>query len=403
MKTIQQLSEEKRKLSADIAAIIARAKESKESPPDDEKLKLDNMLNDLKKLNEDVDRAKAIEQFEMNQGLQDNGKGENKTDNKKVLEEDFAKYMRTGRLTETMKAQVTAGYGSSPTLGGYTVPEGFQAELEKTMKFYGGMLEASRLFRTDSGNEIPWPATDDTANEGVWLDDEHTPTNISVVNVTMSEFRLYAWNIHSGEIRVSLNLMEDSAFDIVSEVNMLAAERLGRGINKALTTGDGSKKPRGLVPQLTANSRNVNAADDATLGRDDLITVMFNVDRSYRTGPNVGYMFNDSTLAALLKLDHGSSDSRPLWQPSMRDGEPDRINGQRYWINNHMANIGAGNIPVVYGDFNKYIYRVVGSAGVRRLDEKYIDKLQMGYLVFMRVDGGLLQKNAFSGLRNPTT
>ena len=53
--------------------------------------------------------------------------------------------------------------------GGYLVPQGFQAELEKTLLAYGGVRRVARSGRTASGNDLPWPTVDDTGNAGVLL------------------------------------------------------------------------------------------------------------------------------------------------------------------------------------------------------------------------------------------
>jgi len=342
-----------------------------------------------------------------------------KADPKKAYEEAFRAYLWGGmaNLDQAQKqmlanniqngvlkaANVTPQYGSSATLGGYTIPEGFSNDLETRMKWYGGMLQAARVYRTESGNPIPWPTLDDTTNVGKWLDDEQTPTNITTTGLTFGQKKLEAWTVHSDIVKISFAMMQDSYFDLVGELTGLFAERLGRVINTGLTTGNNSEKPNGIVTALVAGNRVINAADDVTISRADLIDVMFHVDKAYQGRPNSAYMFHNSTLAAILKLSNGTGDDRPLWQPSMREGEPDRINGVPYWINNDMGEIGKGLYSIIYGDFSKYIYRIVGNPGVYRMDEKYIESLQYGYLAFMRVDGECLQENAFALLRHPNT
>jgi HK97 family phage major capsid protein len=334
-------------------------------------------------------------------------------DPKKAYEDAFKAYLWSGMAglsseqrmlmaTHQKSVNVTNQYGSSATLGGFTIPEGFSNDLEKRMKYYGGMLQAARLYRTETGQPIPWPTIDDTGNVGAWLNDEAT-ASIGTQELAFGQKKLEAWTVHSKIVPISVQLLQDSYFDLVGELTGLFAERLGRVINLGLTKGDNDEKPNGLVTALVAGGRSINAGDDVTISRADLIDVMFHVDKAYQGMPNSAYMFHNSTLASILKLSVGSADDRPLWQPSMRDGEPDRINGVAYWINNDMDAIGKGNLSVIYGDFSKYIYRIVGNPGVYRMDEKYIEKLHLAYLAFMRVDGECLQENAFAVLRHPNT
>jgi HK97 family phage major capsid protein len=332
----------------------------------------------------------------------------------------FSKYLRYGltrltaeeqdilhgnfaNLTEAQRVQTTGLISGSDAAGGYTIPEEFSNILEAQMKYYGGMLEAAQILRTNNGRVIPWPTNNDTGNVGEWLDSEASPTNITETALVFGEKRLEAWNVHSDLVYVHRNLLQDTAFDLEAYMAEILAERLGRTINAGLTTGDGSNKPNGLETALTAASRWVNGSDDATISFPDLIDVKHAVDRSYRTGPNVGYMFNDTTLAALKKLSIGSSDARSLWQPSYREGEPDTIDGTRYWVNNDMDDIGSGKYPVFFGDFSKYIYRIVNGTTLIRFDERFMEKLHFGYLAYMRVDGECIQPAAFSMLRNITT
>lgn len=334
--------------------------------------------------------------------------------------EAFSRYLRVGMaglsreeqdiisgrfegLTEAQRVQTTGLISGSDTAGGYTIPEGFSNMLESRMVWYGGMLEAPEILRTTDGRVIPWPTNDDTGNAGVWLDSEASPTNITEQAMTFAEKRLEAWNVHSGLVYVHRHLTQDSAFNLEAYIADKLAERLGRTINTGLTTGNGSNKPNGIVTALTAASRLTNAADNVTISFTDLINLKHDVDPAYRQGPKVGYMFNDSTLAALKKLSIGSGDARSLWQPSHRDGAPDTIDGTQYWINNAMASVGSGAKCAIFGDFSKYIYRIVNGTTLIRFDERFMEKLHYGYLAFMRVDGECVQPYAFSVLRNITT
>jgi HK97 family phage major capsid protein len=57
---------------------------------------------------------------------------------------------------------------------------------------------------------------------------------------------------------------------------------------------------------------------------------------------------------------------RPIWQVSLAVGVPDQICGYKYDYNQDLPNIGAGNNPIIFGNFKKYIVRdVLGIAAVR--------------------------------------
>jgi HK97 family phage major capsid protein len=99
-------------------------------------------------------------------------------------------------------------------------------------------------------------------------------------------------------------------------------------------------------------------------------------------------MMHDNVLAALKKLALGSSDATPLWQRSMREGEPDTIEGFRYWINQGMAStLATTNKVMLFGDFSQYVIRIVKNLELARLNELYAGNGQVGFYGFIRLDG----------------
>ena len=73
--------------------------------------------------------------------------------------EDKIAALSTGRFQNALSAVTGAA-------GGYTVPEGIINTLEINIVAFGGMLQAADIWRTDSGNEVPWSTADDTGNTG---------------------------------------------------------------------------------------------------------------------------------------------------------------------------------------------------------------------------------------------
>ena len=55
-----------------------------------------------------------------------------------------------------------------------------------------------------------------------------------------------------------------------------------------------------------------------------------------------------------------------------------------------MATPATGVKSVIYGDMKTYKVRKVLGFTLRRLDEKYIEDGQIGFIAFMRADGDLL-------------
>jgi HK97 family phage major capsid protein len=148
---------------------------------------------------------------------------------------------------------------------------------------------------------------------------------------------------------------------------------------------------------VTATSAGKTAASATEITFDEVIDLVHSVDPAYRT--NAAFMFHDNVLAHLKKISIGSSDARPLWMPSYVAGQPDRIDGYRYYINQGMdSSINASSKLMLFGDFSKYIVRMVRELEIRRLNERYAESLLVGFIGFMRFDGELIQPNAIKHL-----
>jgi HK97 family phage major capsid protein len=276
-----------------------------------------------------------------------------------------------------MRAQ-SVGTGSE---GGFTSPQGFVPELEAALLHFGGVRECSRVIRTDTGNQLDWPAYDDTANSGALLGEN---TQEGEQDVTFTNVNLDAYKYSSDIVRVSVELMQDSAFNLESELARILGTRLGRITNTAYTTGTGSSQPNGVV---TASAAGVTAAATGAITADEVIDLVHSLDIAYRG--NGKFMAKDSTLQAIRKLKDG--DNRYLWGDGSLNGmQADTLLGYPVVTNNDMAALGASAKSVLFGDFSKYIIRDVRDITVVRMDERYADYLQVGFVAFLRTDSDLV-------------
>jgi HK97 family phage major capsid protein len=300
-------------------------------------------------------------------------------------------------LPKEVRAQATG----TDSAGGYVVPEGFSNELEKALAAWGPMWDASivRELNTSSGNTIPWPTVDDTSNTGAIKAENAAVTDDGTDDVTFGQKQLDAYVYSTKVVKVPMELLQDSAFDMQSLLTDLFAERLGRLANSVLTTGTGTSQPNGIV---TASSLGKTAASGTAVTSDEIIDLIHAVDPAYRASPRCRFMFNDSTLATIRKLKDGNGNY--LWQMGdIRSGEPNTILGHPYSVNQAMADVGLSAKPVIFGDFSKYVVRKVNGFNLLTLRERYAEYFQVGMIGFKRFDGELLQSAAVKHLQNAAT
>lgn len=287
---------------------------------------------------------------------------------------------------------------STDSLGGYLVPQSFSGELENQMKWYGGMLDACRIYDDVIGGTLTWPTGDDTASTGNVNTAANQAAQRTVADLTFGHVTFGHWIVDSNIIKVSRALVQDERVGLLQSVlrDDLSA-RLGRKVNTMLTTGTGTNESYGLTTAVT-NSGGTSAAATA-ITKAELITLIHNVDRAYRVGPNVGFMMHDGIMGYLRKLDIGNTDTVQIFYPGIAAGEPDRLYQYPIFINNDLTGPTNG-LPVAstkhiyFGDFSKYVIRRISGVMIERNDSLYWDSLSVGFMGWLRLDGNLINANA---------
>ena len=311
-------------------------------------------------------------------------KGEPGSPEKRTYDAVFESWIRggTGELAledRQLLAEKRAQSVGTNTAGGYTAPEGFWNRVQETLLAFGGVREVANIINTETGNTLPWPTNDDTANEGAILGEN---AQITEQDLTFGSKNLEAYKYTSKLVRVSYELLQDSAIDIEGFLARKLAMRLARIHNRHFTLGTGTAQPDGIAVSPVTG---VTAAGAAAITHDELIDLIHSIDPAYRT-PQSGFMFADTTAALLRKITDG--DGNKAWAPGLVAGQPDSILGYGYTVNQNMPAATTGNVSVLFGDFHSgYVIRDVRDMQLVRLDERYADYLQVGFFAFDRADG----------------
>lgn len=270
--------------------------------------------------------------------------------------------------------------GGQDDLGGYLVPEGFRLKLTEEMIAFGGILSLAEVITTTTGNDLPWPNSTETGTKGRIISEN---TQMTSGNINFGTRKLVAHTYTSDIVRVSMQLLRDSAFSLETWLPAKLGERIGRAAAEHLAVGTGSGQPEGLTTNLTAGATGTGAT---AITYDNLVDLEHSVNSAYR--PNARYVFNDQTLKVLRKLK--DQDQRPLWQPVPVPGFPATINGIPYTVDDDMPIPGANNKSIVFGDIRRaYVVRRVLDVQTIRFTERYMDFLQVGFAAFSRMDGRL--------------
>lgn len=275
--------------------------------------------------------------------------------------------------------------------GGYTVPKEFLVRMTEALKAFGGLLGVAEVLNTTSGAPLQWPTNDDTSNVGAILAENSQVTEQDFVFGSTS---LAAHMYTSKMVRVSRQLLQDTAFNLEEWLPRKLGERIGRAAAGHFGTGTGTGQPQGIVTGLT---KVTSTATASKIGYDDLVDLEHSVDPAYRQSATVRYLLHDFALRELRKLK--DTTNRPLWVPAIAGGPPSTINGYAYTIDNSLPAPADDAKPIVFGDIRAaYAVRVVNGAQTLRLAERYADYLQIGFLGFQRLDGKVQDTSAAAAL-----
>lgn len=413
---ILEAKQSRYKLVEEQKALHGKAAGEKRDFTAEEKVEWEKRDADIDRMTVEIDRFEkllAVKDEEAARRAADGFKpnGESTDDAKKKAEEDYAQAFRhwlqggAEALTPERRAQMQArfvaaegrqlGVGTGAA-GGFLVPQGFYDQLITSMRAFGGIRNSrATIFATASGQPLPIPTTDDTANTGMRIAEN---TQITDLATTYGQRILGAHVYTSRIIRVAVQLLQDSAFNIESHLAEVMGTRIGRITNTEFTTGTGTGQPQGVQTGATSGVA-AAAGNTTTVTYADLVALEHSVDPAYRRSAE--WMFHDTTLRTLKQMVDGQG--RPLWTPGLAVREPDTILGHRYVVNQDMPVMAANARSILFGDFSKYLVRDVLDIQVLRLTERYADFLQVGFLAYSRHDALLSDPAAIRFYQNSAT
>jgi HK97 family phage major capsid protein len=319
--------------------------------------------------------------------------------------EAFATFVRHGAsdLTNEQRTVLRGGFVSgtelraqgvgTATAGGYLAPTQWRDRIIAAADTIANVAAVADLVQTDSGETMAWVTEDDTANSGAILAEN---TQVTEQDMAWGTAQLGAYMYTSKLVRVSIQLLQDSAYDAEGRLSTALGRRIGRAQNAHFTTGTGSSQPEGIVTNAVVGKTGA-AGQVTTVTYDDLIDLELSVLDEFRQ--NGVYMFSDTTLGSLRKVK--DTTGQYLWQPGLQAGAPNQLNGHSYVINNYMPVPAASAKTILFGDFREgFVVRRVRDVQMLRLAERYADFLQVGFLAFNRADSKQQNAQAYKAYRH---
>ena len=273
--------------------------------------------------------------------------------------------------------------------GGYLVPDEYEHTLVQGLEEGNIIRNHAKVITTSSGShKIPVVASKGSA---AWIDEEGQYTESDDV---FGQVQLDAHKVGT-IIKVSQELLADSAFDLESYFTSEFTRRIGTKEEEAFLVGNGNHKPTGLLSETGGAQIGVTAASATAITADEVIDLFYSLAAPYRK--NAIWILNDATVKAIRKLKDSSG--QYLWQPALKDGEFDTILGKRYFTSAYMPAMSAGAKTILFGDLSYYWIGDRQGITFQRLNERFADYGQVGFLASKRLDGKLVLPEAVKVLQ----
>jgi HK97 family phage major capsid protein len=313
----------------------------------------------------------------------------------------FRSYLKSGNPTQFRPEQYlsadeikTMTVGSDPD-GGFTVFPVLSAGVTKRMFDQSPMRRLSRVETITTGDA--WEEPIDTDDLGAtWVAETEGRPETSTPQVGM--LRVPVEEIYAMP-RVSQRMLDDSSWKIGTWLENKVGDKFGRTEGYAVLRGDGVKKPRGILTYPTSATADLERpwgtvqtfpSGHATLiTQDALKSLVWGLRAPYRAGAS--WVMNSNTASAVDKLKNLNGDY--IWRDGMTAGALPSLLGYPVEIDENMPDVGAGAIPIMFGNFN-VAYVIVDKAGYKLLQDPYTAKPFVLFYVYRRTGGALANSEA---------
>lgn len=214
------------------------------------------------------------------------------------------------------------------------------------------------------------------------------------------------------EPEISEQALEDADEDLAAELEATIAEALGVQDEEDFITGDGIKKPRGILSYTMKACTTVKDLEWGKIGtvktgkagaladtnpQDVFLKAKAILKMRYRTGAVL--MVNTTTAGVMEQLK--DTTGRSLWSMSLREGAPPTFAGIPVKINDYLPDIGnSDSLPfAILGNFKKG-YAIRDRKGMTMLKDPYSKHGWVKFYTTKRTGAGVKDFFALIGIKS---
>lgn len=348
---------------------------------EDEQAKFEAKTAELKALDKTIESAKDVRSL---------GAMDVPTEERKSVEKDEKVEDVEARAFETLIRENRATGEMKLGENGAVIPTTIANRILDTVKQIAPLYALATKFNVKGKLDFP------VAKEAITTAYSEEFTALASSNVGFEKRTLDGFLVGALS-KVSVSLINNSQFDIVSYVVNKVAESIALFLEKEIISGAGTTKMTGILTETTL-VKTVYTADTVPTA-DEFIATQVAVPQQYQAGAM--WLVSNATLLAMRQMK--DTNGRYFLQNDLTNGFGYTFLGKPVMVSDQMVDTN-----VVYGDFSGYFVNIHEGSSIKVLNEKYADEHAVGVVAWLEVDGkvmeeGKLVKTAKKAMRAKAT
>jgi HK97 family phage major capsid protein len=300
-------------------------------------------------------------------------------------------------LASLLPTEQHALVGNVDSLGGFLVPDEFMDELIKELAGFSVVRPLAKVKRTSrssatfmtvagSGNDAYSSGLTGSFRSEGWVVGGAAPPTQNQPTFGRERVPVHIWS--PDIIELTMELLDDAAVNLDSEIRQLLAETRALDEDSAFINGTGVGMPMGLLQEVAlGNIATVQSGAAAAQTYAGLVNLFTALPAQYRN--RADWIMNSVTLGLVMALEDGGS---TLIFP--HNQVPTTLFQRPLHISEFMPDgNSAGNDAILFGDFSYYGIADRSDMRIIRLTERFAPNV--GILAVARVGGQVLKTNAF--------
>lgn len=316
----------------------------------------------------------------------------------------FDTWLREGNDSElkAVERKALSTTGSAGADGGFAIPKVLDQTVQSILRASASLRQIANVITVPSGYRKL--VSVHGANTG-WVSE--TAARPETTTPQLSELTPFWGEVYANPFATQW-MLDDAFFSMESWLAQELAEEFTLAENTAFITGNGTNRPRGILNytfvQTTDATRAFGQLESIKTGNatgfaasnpsDILVTMIYRLAAPYR--PNASWAMNANTINIVRQWK--DSTGQYLWRDGLQQGQPATLLGYPVYELADMPDVGAGNIPILFGDFRRGYMICDRQFGTRVLRDPYSNKPYVGFYTTKRVGGMVVDSRAIKGI-----